>query len=99
MPKSTTRTDAGKQTVDKRRATAPPNPSSPKKILPIPATKTRATLHTAYLQIANDIRNVLCCHQGCEHGQPPEQHTRYVSPLLRPLIRLMHRGSPPVHPA
>src|SRR5947209_15404702 len=41
MPKSTTRTPSGSRRRASRRATSTPNASSPRKMLPTPATRTR----------------------------------------------------------
>src|SRR5438093_12965200 len=42
MPKSSTFTQSGRSSEPRRVATSGPNPSSAKKMLPIPATSTRA---------------------------------------------------------
>src|SRR5581483_10395467 len=44
MPKSTTRTPSGSGRGAKRRATSTPNASSPKKMLPMPAIRMRASV-------------------------------------------------------
>ena len=47
MPKSTTRTSAGSSQLARRRATSTPKPSSPRKMLPIPAISMRGLWRVA----------------------------------------------------
>src|SRR6478735_4913130 len=78
MPKSTARTPGGSDLVATPRSTSGPKPSSPKKMLPTPATSSRLSTvtcssHLPHTQISLDVGNR---DDGDRHSGDRDQRQR-----------------------
>src|SRR5438309_2594134 len=88
IPKSTTRTPSGRSRPARRRTTSTPKASSPRKMLPTPATRTRGRFMTPPISILNE---------GLHFVRPEEEAVSWLAQGAEVAARVVIDGDGQVH--